>query len=119
MTDLEYALLVKVRDNQPYNEDLLSRNETLIISECHRKKWIHITQKGNIVLTSRGEAAMLEHEYALKNKAKKQAEEEREHVRSRSLQHAEQANANRLSWIQVFAPMLVDAARGLLNRLIH
>lgn len=119
MTDLEYALLVKIRDNQPYNEDLPSREESLILSECHRKKWIHITQKGNIVLTSRGEAAMLEHEYALKNKAKQQAQEERERVRSRSLQRVEQANANRLSWIQVLAPMLVDAVRGLLNHLIH
>ena len=91
----------------------------IILSECHRKKWVRFTSMLNIVLTSRGEAAMLEHEYALKNKAKQQAQEERERVRSRSLQRVEQANANRLSWIQVLAPMLVDAVRGLLNHLIH
>lgn len=119
VTDLQYALLVKIRDNQPYDEDLLSRDEQLILNECVRNRWVYFNSKLYIVMSSRGEYAMLEREYEMKNQSEREAQQERERVRGNSLRRVEQANANRLSWVQLLASALIDVVRSVFDSFIH
>lgn len=75
MTDLQYALMKKVMDNVPFNEDLISGDESVILESCRRARYVHITQNGNIVITAIGKTAILEHEYLLRQEAQQQSNE--------------------------------------------
>lgn len=116
---MQYALLIKIYARQPYPEESLSHQEALILDECLRRKWVCFTSRGNIVVTRRGESAILEHEYDLKKQTEQKAQQERERVRAGSLRRVEQTNAERLSWVQWFASIAVDVIRSILRTLFH
>ena len=77
MTDLQYTVLRKVRDNQPCPDELFTGNELLILNTCASERWVRCTrEKLLIVMTSRGDTALLEHESQLQQQAEQRAREE-------------------------------------------
>ena len=108
LTDLEYALMKKIQDGQPYCEDLLSQKEQLTLTACIKNHWVRFTSNLDLVLTAKGENALLEHEYALQKEAKEKAEAEHERVRQKSFEQYTRRNEAKASRIQWLISMAVD-----------
>lgn len=85
MTDLQYQVLLKVKQYQPCSDDLFTREEHIILNTCSKEKWIKWTRTNlDIVLTELGQAAILEHEQLLKQQEQDRAEREAERAANRA-----------------------------------
>lgn len=78
MTDLQYELLCRIRDTKLNENDLGLKTEYPILRSCEKAHWVFVASSGGLNLTSLGQHAMLEHEYALEQMRKERADQDAE-----------------------------------------
>lgn len=80
MTDLEYNLLVRIRDTRVSVDDEFSAEERVALRYFLHKdrSWVRVSRKLFYAITTRGEYAILEHEEKNKHIAKEKAEQKRD-----------------------------------------
>lgn len=64
MTDLQYALLCKVKQHEPCPDECFTKEEQLLIPSCLHEHWVTWTRESmRLILLDKGRAAMLEYEH--------------------------------------------------------
>ena len=109
MTNFEYELLRRIRDERISVEDEFSIEENAAFQEfqSNRRGWVYITPRTlYFQITARGVLALKEHEELLQAEAEKQAKQEEEARLAEQAEDKRWRIDDRRSWLQFWLSIL-------------